>query len=156
MCEVLAPAGDEAAFYAAINSGADAVYLGLTDFSARKSAANFSLDNLKGYIDHAHALGVRVHVALNTLVKEGEADRFFESVLGAWNAGADALIIQDIFLGKRIKQAYPEMTLHLSTQAGVCNAYGARLAKRCGFSRVILARETPIAVSYTHLTLPTT
>ncbi len=144
MCEVLAPAGDEAAFYAAINSGANAVYLGLTDFSARKSAANFSLDNLKGYIDHAHALGVRVHVALNTLVKEGETDRFFESVLGAWNAGADALIIQDIFLGKRIKQSYPEMTLHLSTQAGVCNLYGARLAKRCGFSRVILARETPI------------
>ena len=144
MCEILAPAGDAAAFYAGIHSGADAVYLGLTDFSARKSAANFSLENLKGHIDYAHALGVRVHVALNTLVKNGEIERFLECARGAWNAGADALIIQDVFLGKRLKEAYPEMVLHLSTQAGVCNLYGARLAKRYGFSRVILARETPL------------
>ena len=143
MCELLAPAGDEASFYAAVHSGADAVYLGLTDFSARRSAANFSLENLKEHIDYAHALGVRVHVALNTLIKEDELARFFENVAAAWNAGADALIIQDIFLGKRIKELYPEIVLHLSTQAGVCNIYGARLAKRMGFTRVILARETP-------------
>ncbi len=143
MCEILAPAGDSAAFYAAINSGADAVYLGLTDFSARRSAANFSLENLRTHIGYAHALGVRVYVALNTLVKDGEVGRFFESALGAWNAGADALIIQDVFLGKLLKEAYPGMVLHLSTQAGVCNLYGARLAKRYGFSRVILAREMP-------------
>lgn len=73
----MAPAGDEAAFFAAVHSGADAVYLGLTDFSARKSAVNFSVENLKKYTDHAHALGVRVHVALNTLVKEGELAKFF-------------------------------------------------------------------------------
>lgn len=144
MCELLAPAGDEASFYAAVHSGADAVYLGLTDFSARRAAANFSLENLKEHIDYAHALGVRVHVALNTLIKEDELARFFENVAAAWNAGADALIIQDIFLGKRIKELYPEIVLHLSTQAGVCNLYGARMAKRCGFSRVILARETPM------------
>lgn len=144
MCELLAPAGDEASFYAAVHSGADAVYLGLTDFSARRAAANFSLENLKEYIDYAHALGVRVHVALNTLIKEDELARFFENVAAAWNAGADALIIQDVFLGKRIKELYPEIVLHLSTQAGVCNLYGARMAKRCGFSRVILARETPM------------
>ena len=139
----MAPAGDEAAFFAAVHSGADAVYLGLTDFSARKSAVNFSVENLKKYTDHAHALGVRVHVALNTLVKEGELAKFFECARLAWNAGADALIVQDIFLGKILKETYPEMVLHLSTQAGVCNLYGARLAKRYGFSRVILARETP-------------
>lgn len=143
MFEILAPAGDAASFSAAVNSGADAVYLGLTDFSARKSAANFSLGNLKEYIDRAHVLQVKVYVALNTLVKDGELDRFFECVLGAWNAGADALIIQDMFLGKKIKETYPEIVLHLSTQAGVCNVYGARMAKRYGFSRVILARETP-------------
>lgn len=145
MCEILAPAGDKDSFFAAIDSGADAVYLGLTDFSARKSAANFSLENLKDYADYAHILGVKVYVALNTLVKEEESERFFECAREAWNAGADALILQDIFLGKLLKSCYPEMVLHLSTQAGVCNVYGARLAKRYGFSRVILSRETPLS-----------
>lgn len=144
MQEILAPAGDESSFYAALDSGADAIYLGLKDFSARKSAANFSLENLRGYIARAHVLGAKVYVALNTLVKDKEIDDFFSCALGAWNAGADALIIQDIFLGKLLKRTYPEMILHLSTQAGVCNIYGALLAKRYGFSRVILARETPM------------
>ena len=144
MCEVLAPAGDEQSFYAAVHSGADAVYLGLTDFSARRSAKNFSLENLKSYLDYAHILGVKVYVALNTLVKNEELGRFFSCAVGAWNAGADALIIQDIFLGAALKKKYREMTLHLSTQAGVCNEYGAKLAKRYGFERVILARETPL------------
>lgn len=144
MPEVLAPAGDAAAFSAALDSGADAIYLGLKNFSARRSAANFSDEELKNCIARAHVLEVKVYVALNTLVKDGETDGFFASALGAWNAGADALIIQDIFLGKLLKRTYPEMELHLSTQAGVCNVYGARLAKRYGFSRVILARETPI------------
>lgn len=144
MCEILAPAGDRDSFLAAVHSGANAVYLGLTDFSARKSAANFSLENLKDTVDYAHMLGVKVYVALNTLVKEEETERFFDSARAAWNAGADALIIQDVFLGKALKRSYPEMVLHLSTQAGVCNLYGAKLAKRYGFSRVILARETPL------------
>lgn len=145
MCEVLAPAGDEAAFYAALHSGADAIYLGLKDFSARRAAANFDLENLPNYTAAAHVCGAKVYVALNTLVKDAELDAFFSCALSAWNAGADALIIQDLFLGRILKETYPEMQLHLSTQAGVCNIYGARLAKRFGFSRVILARETPLA-----------
>lgn len=144
MCEVLAPAGDEEAFFAAVNSGADAVYLGLSDFSARRGAKNFTAEQFSRCAAAAHALGVRVYVALNTLVKDGELSAFSERAREAWNAGADALILQDIFLGKMLKTAYPEMVLHLSTQAGVCNAYGARLAKEHGFSRVILARETPL------------
>ena len=144
MCEVLAPAGDEASFYAAVNMGADAVYLGLREFSARRSAANFTAEELKPHVRTAHALGVKVYVALNTLVKEGELRSFFKAALSAWNAGADALILQDLFLGAVLKKTYPQMVLHLSTQAGVCNVYGARLAKNAGFSRVILARETPI------------
>ncbi len=143
MCEVLAPAGDESSFYAALNSGADAIYLGLKDFSARKSAANFTLENLGEYTRYAHVLGAKVYVALNTLVKDKELSSFFHTACAAWSAGADALILQDIFLGKALKEMYPQMVLHLSTQAGVCNIYGARLAKRMGFSRVILARETP-------------
>ena len=145
MPEILAPAGDTAAFNAALDSGADAIYLGLKSFSARRSAANFSAEELQNCIARAHVLGAKVYVALNTLVKDGEMEGFFASALDAWNAGADALIIQDVFLGKLLKRTYPEMVLHLSTQAGVCNVYGARLAKRYGFSRVILARETPLA-----------
>ena len=145
MAEILAPAGDEAAFFAALNAGANAIYLGLRDFSARKSAANFSLGNLQTYTDAAHMLGAKVYVALNTLVKDSETEAFFSAALGAWNAGADALIVQDLFLGKLLKEMYPAMVLHLSTQAGTCNVYGARLARRFGFSRVILARETPLA-----------
>ena len=144
MSEILAPAGDAQSFYAALNAGADAIYLGLTDFSARKSAENFTLSNLSQFTDRAHLFGVKVYVALNTLVKDAELPSFFSCAREAWNAGADALIIQDIFLGKILHKCYPEIVLHLSTQAGVCNVYGARLAKRYGFSRVILARETPI------------
>ena len=145
MCEILAPAGDEAAFFAALHSGADAVYLGLQNFSARAGAANFTAERLVQLIRTAHMLGVRVHVALNTLVKERELPAFFASAEEAWNAGADALIVQDLFLGAALKRRCPQLVLHLSTQAGVCNVYGARQAKRCGFSRVILARETPFA-----------
>ena len=145
MCEILAPAGDEAAFFAALHSGADAVYLGLQNFSARAGAANFTAERLAQLIRTAHMLGVRVHVALNTLVKERELPAFFASAEEAWNAGADALIVQDLFLGAALKRRCPRLVLHLSTQAGVCNVYGARQAKRCGFSRVILARETPFA-----------
>ena len=144
MSEILAPAGDAESFQAALNAGADAVYLGLKDFSARKSAENFNLSNLSEFVDKAHLFGTKVYVALNTLVKDKELPSFFDCARKAWNAGADALIIQDIFLGKSLHDIYPEIVLHLSTQAGTCNEYGARLAKRYGFSRVILARETPL------------
>lgn len=130
---------------AAINSGADAVYLGLTSFSARSSAENFDLQSLKENISYAHALGVKVYVALNTLVKEEELQSFFENAISAWNCGADALILQDVFLGGYIKKNCPQVCLHLSTQAGVCNVLGAEFAKKHGFSRVILARETPLS-----------
>ena len=144
MCEILAPAGDEKSFYAAIDAGADAVYLGLSDFSARKGASNFDLNNLQKYTRYAHLFGVRVYVAMNTLVKDSELEDFASALLQAYRNGADAIIVQDVFLGKLIKERYPDIVLHLSTQAGVCNVYGARLAKRFGFSRVILARETPL------------
>ncbi len=142
MIEILAPAGSKENAIVAINSGADAIYLGLTSFSARSSAKNFTKDELKWTIGYAHIHGVRVHVAMNTLVKESELDNFLTSVIEVWNLGVDAIIIQDIFLGKYIKERQPSIILHLSTQAGICNLYGAQLAKEYGFDRVILARET--------------
>ncbi len=145
MSELLAPAGDERSAYAAINCGADAVYLGLTAFSARSSAQNFDFPALEKLIAYAHFFGARVYVAMNTLVKEEEVPAFIENAVRAHNAGADAIIIQDIYLGARLKEMCPQLCLHLSTQAGTCNEYGARLAKELGYSRVILARETAFA-----------
>lgn len=144
MCEILAPAGDKNSAYAAINSGADAIYLGLKQFSARSSAQNFDSRELKEIIDYAALFGVRVHVAMNTLVKQDEVEGFIAAVKEAWSLGADAIIMQDLFLGRAVHKSCPEIVLHLSTQAGVCNEYGASLAKEFGFSRVILARETAL------------
>ncbi len=142
--EILAPAGNEQCAYAAINAGCDALYLGLESFSARSAAENFSADSLEKLCLYAHALGVKVYAALNTVVKQNEVQSFADCAVTACNAGADALILQDIFLGGELKKVYPDLTLHLSTQAGVCNAYGAVMARDYGFSRVIAARETTL------------
>ncbi|MBQ4268897.1 MAG: U32 family peptidase, partial [Clostridia bacterium] len=145
MLEILAPAGNKECALAAIENGADAIYLGFSAFSARASAENFSMNELKEIIDRAHFSSVSVYVAMNTAVKDGELYEFLQTAVSVWNSGADAIILQDAFLGAAIKKEYPNITLHLSTQAGVCNEDGAKFAKEQGFSRVILARETPIA-----------
>lgn len=143
-CELLAPAGDKASFYAAIAYGANAVYLGVSDFSARASAENFSLEELGYYIGYARFCGVKVYVALNTVIKQNELEKYLDVAAEAYAAGADALIVQDVFLAPALRARCPGCELHLSTQAGVNNAAGARVAKSYGFSRVIAARETPL------------
>ncbi|MDE7265811.1 MAG: U32 family peptidase [Clostridia bacterium] len=145
MIEILSPAGGEECAYAAINAGTDAIYLGLDRFSARSSAENFNDENFSKISSYARLFGVKGYVALNTIVKDHELESFLNSVVSAWNGGADAIILQDLFLGKFIKKAAPQINLHLSTQAGTCNELGAKLAKDFGFDRVILARETKIA-----------
>ena len=145
MSEILAPAGGQNSALAAINAGADAIYLGLDKFSARSSAENFNLEKFAELCGYAHLFGVKVHVALNTVVKNVELESFLKSAVEVWNNGADAIIIQDIFLGKYLKENFPQIKLHLSTQAGTCNIYGAKLAKEFGFDRVILARETKLS-----------
>ena len=145
MIELLAPAGNIESFYVAVNNGANAVYLGLKDFSARKNADNFSDEELITALDYAKVMGVKVYCALNTLVKQSELQDFFGAIVKACSLGVDAIILQDIFLGKLIKKEIPDLELHLSTQAGINNVEGALIAKEYGFSRVILARETPIA-----------
>lgn len=142
MIELLAPAGNDECFFAAINNGADAVYLGLNSFSARKNAGNFTRDNIRYYVSYAHTVGVRVYVALNTLIKDCELDDFIAAAKTAYEAGADALIVQDVFLGRILKGVLPDCELHLSTQAGINNLEGVKIAEEYGFSRVILARET--------------
>ena len=144
MLEILAPAGTLECANAAIDNGANAIYLGLSAFSARQGAGNFDEPSFRAIVQKAHFCGAKIYVAMNTIVKDGELEDFFRSLLFAWNEGADAIIMQDIFLGRLVHERYPKIVLHLSTQAGVCTLDGARLAKAYGFSRVILARETPI------------
>ena len=144
MFELLVPAGNAECFFAAINNGADAVYIGLSDFSARKNAENFTKENVRYYIAYAHVFNVKVYVAVNTLVKNAEFDKFVSTVKYAYEAGADAFIVQDVFLAETLKKIFPEIILHLSTQGGVNNSESAKYALSKGFSRVILARETQI------------
>lgn len=145
MLEILAPAGNAECAAAAINNGANAIYLGYSSFSARQSADNFDGEALRTVIQNAHLNDVKVYVAMNTIVKDSEVEDFIKTMLFVWSLGADAIILQDVLLGKVLHRQYPEIVLHLSTQAGVCNVNGAKFAKECGFSRVILARETPLA-----------
>lgn len=143
--ELLAPVGCEENFYAAVNYGASAVYIGLSDFSARKNAGNFTLERLPYILAYAHLFGVKVYVAVNTVVKNGELDDYFDTVKQAYLCGVDAFIVQDLFLGRILKNKFPDICLHLSTQAGINNLDGAKLAASYGFARVILARETNIS-----------
>lgn len=144
MLEILAPAGNVACAHSAIQSGADAIYLGFSNFSARQSAENFTIENLREIVLKAKFCNVKVYVAMNTLIKQAETEEFLHTLLRVWETGVDAIIMQDALLGKAVKTAYPQIVLHLSTQAGVCSENGAKFAKECGFSRVILARETPL------------
>ncbi len=145
MREILAPAGTIECAKAAVAHGANAIYLGLNAFSARQNAGNFDEAAFCDILKYAHTCGVKVYVAMNTSIKDEELSAFEEQILYAWSEGADAIILQDILLGKALHEKYPEIILHLSTQAGVCNLSGAEFAKECGFSRVILARETAYA-----------
>lgn len=142
-CELLAPAGDLDAAYAAFHYGADAVYLGLKRFSARAEAANFTTDELGEIVAFAHAAPRRrsVFVALNTLVSDGEIDDAIESLATVSDSGADAVIIQDLGLARLVRKYFPKLALHASTQMAIHNAAGAVAARELGFNRVTLARE---------------
>lgn len=141
---LLAPAGSPGALRAAVACGADAVYLGIDTFNARRGAENFTLQNIGRHISYAHLFGVKVYITLNILVKDAETDMFFRVAKELYDLGADAFILQDIYFGKILSQYLPGVELHLSTQAGVCNAFGAAVAKEKGFCRIVAARETPL------------
>lgn len=139
--EILAPAGNTDMLHAAVLAGADAVYLGLLQFNARRSAGNFSPEALAGAVRLCHARGVRVYVTLNTVLRPGEVAGAAEAVAAAADAGADALIVQDLAVAALAKRIAPALALHGSTQMSVHSPDGARMLASLGFSRVILARE---------------
>ena len=130
------------ALKAAVHNGADAVYLGLGAFNARAKAANFDLNALKEALEFAHFFGVRVYVAFNTLLKDAEVNRAAGLAGQAAELGADALILQDLGLLAELQRRGVKTEFHASTQLGVHNLEGAIVAKKLGFSRVILSRET--------------
>lgn len=141
--ELLAPAGNYESLRQAVSGGANAVYLGLKDFSARAKAANFSLEELESAIEYAHLFGVKVYIAVNTLIKDNEIPTAVSLIKKAESLGADAFILQDIGLFQRIRDI-TSAPIHASTQMGIHNVYGARIAKKLGFDRIILSRETTL------------
>lgn len=138
--ELLLPAGNEECLRAAVNNGADAVYLGLGRFNARRPAGNFSEKNIFGAIEHSHNKNIKVYVAFNTLVKNDELAEYLEQIGIAHSAHADAIIIQDPCLIPAIIQNFPDLPIHLSTQANNTNSYSIP----DNIERVILARELPL------------
>ncbi len=139
--ELLAPAGDIEAGYAAVYYGADAVYLGLRQFSARATATNFDEAELNEFVGFAHSKGRRVYVAVNTLVLENELDDLLETLDICVRCRADAVILQDLGAARVVREKYPELEMHASTQMAVHNREGALALQKLGFSRVVVARE---------------
>lgn len=142
--EVLAPAGSREAFFAAIAAGADAIYLAGERFGARAYAANFTVDELRELMRYAHLRGVKVYVAVNTLLRDDELPAAVEFCAAVYQAGADALIVQDMGLVAELNCLYPQICLNASTQMTLHNTAGVEYAEQFGFHRVILAREVSL------------
>ena len=139
--ELLAPAGSLEAFFAAMESGADAVYCGLQSFSARAKAKNFSLDDLSAMTGYAHERQRKLFVTMNTLVKEEELPLLIDNLAAVEQAGVDALIIQDLGVWRTAREHFPNLPLHSSTQMTVHNSAGVKQLEQMGFERAVLARE---------------
>ena len=139
--ELLAPAGDFSCFMAAMNAGADAVYLGGEKFGARAYANNFLEEEILEAIRVAHIFSKKVYLTVNTLVKEKEMDDLVPYLTPLYLGGLDGVIIQDIGVFQTIKEHFPGLELHASTQMAITGKYGAKLLKEMGACRVVPARE---------------
>lgn len=139
--ELLAPAGSMESVTAAVNGGCDAIYLGGKSFNARAYASNFSNEDLKSVIDYCHLRGVKVLITLNILYKDTEINDVLAFVSDIYQYGADAFILQDIGLFNVIKDNFPDIRLHASTQLTTHNLGAVLQLKDMGFHRVVLSRE---------------
>lgn len=142
--ELLAPAGDQESLIAAIQNGANAIYLGGTLFNARAFAKNFDMDQLQWAVQYAHLRNVKIYVTVNTLYKDDEFEQLIQYIDQLYELQVDALIIQDIGLFRIVKQRYPDFEIHISTQASVMNLYGVQYFEKMGANRVVLARENSL------------
>ena len=139
--ELLAPAGSVEAYFAAVSAGADAVYLGLQRFSARERAENFTLEELCRVLPHARQRGVRVYLAMNTLLTEADLPAAIELLHQVAPLSPDAVIVQDLGLLRILRDFFPGLPVHVSTQAGCASALAAGEFARLGAQRVILERH---------------
>ncbi len=142
--ELLSPVGDFECLKAAVQNGADSVYLGASSFNARQRATNFDIEDLSKAIQYAKLRNVKVHLTLNTLIKNTEFEDAINLALTAYNLGVDALIIQDLGLATYLLKNYPEIPIHASTQLTIHNLAGVKELQEMGFSRVVLSRELSI------------
>lgn len=142
--ELLSPAGDFTCAKAAIQNGADAIYLGFSSYSARSAAENFTLEELKKVIDYAHVRNVKVHLALNILIKNEEFADAISIAEKVYEYGVDAIIVQDLGLALTLIKNFPKLPIHASTQMTANNLSGVKTLERLGFERVVLARELAI------------
>ncbi|MFI3210020.1 MAG: DUF3656 domain-containing protein [Peptostreptococcaceae bacterium] len=142
--ELLSPVGSFDALKAAVQNGADSVYLGGKDFSARASANNFSREELVDAVKYAHIRGVEVFVTANTLIKENEVADFLEYAKFLYDIDIDAIILQDIGMARLLKEKLPDFELHASTQMVAHSLEDVKYLESVGFDRVVLAREVSV------------
>ena len=142
--ELLAPVGDFECLKAAVQNGADSVYLGGSLFNARASATNFDFDELEKVINYCSLRNVKTHLTLNTLLKDYEIKDAVYLAKTAYEYGIDALIVQDIGLAKILMKLFPDIDIHASTQMTIHNLEGVQKLQKLGFKRVVLARELSI------------
>lgn len=139
--ELLSPAGSMESLIAAINNGADAIYLGGSKFSARAYASNFDNETMMKAVDYAHGYNVKVYVTINTILKQNELKEALKYIGYLYEIGVDALIIQDVGLISLVRDVYPNFELHASTQMTIHNADGALYFREKGLERIVLSRE---------------
>ena len=139
--ELLAPAGSYDSFIAAVENGANAIYLGGKLFNARANASNFDIDELRKIIEYAHLRGVKIHITMNTLLDDSEIPDALSFAYDIYSLGVDAVIVQDLGLAKVLHESIPDLVLHASTQLSAHNLECVEELSKLGFSRVVLARE---------------
>ena len=139
--ELLAPAGSLESFFAAMEKGADAVYAGLREFSARARAKNFSLAQMERMLGYAHAHERKIYITLNTLVKEDELPQLVDTLAALDGMRVDGVIVQDLAVARMVRKHFPAIPLHASTQMTIHNTAGVQVLEQLGFQRAVLARE---------------
>ena len=141
MMELLSPAGSPEAVIAAVQNGADAIYMGMGNFNARRGAKNFNDEEFERAVRYCRVRGCKVYVTLNTLVNDREVESALKAARLASEAGADAILVQDLGLAAAIRQYLPDIPLHASTQMSIHNLKGVEAAAELGITRAVLARE---------------
>lgn len=142
--ELLAPAGSLESFFAAMEKGADAVYAGLQEFSARARAKNFTLAQMERMLAYAHGHNRKIYITLNTLVKEKELPQLVDTLAALAGMRVDGVILQDLAVARLIRNHFPSIPLHASTQMTIHNTPGVKMLEELGFQRAVLARELAI------------